>query len=121
MIKRKILVVDDDNTHLAIIRTFLVKHQFDVQVLISPLFITEFIKIYGPDLIIMDINLGDFDGRLVCDKIKADVETANIPIILLTSLSHSEIARIECLADAIMGNPFEGKFLLSNITDLIIN
>lgn len=41
-----------------------------------------------PDLVLLDINLPDLDGFEVCRRLRADPETASLPVILVTALSH---------------------------------
>jgi len=43
-----------------------------------------------PDIILLDILLPKMDGFLVLDKLKADPEVKNIPVILLTNLGQKE-------------------------------
>ena len=43
-----------------------------------------------PDIVLLDILLPKIDGFAVLDKMKADPETANIPVILLTNLGQKE-------------------------------
>jgi len=77
------------------------------------------IESFTPDLIVLDIRLSDGDGRKICDEIKIRPATMNVPVILLTALSHAEISKLECAADAIFGKSFNSDNLLLTVADLI--
>jgi len=118
MIKNKILLIDDDKFLLDALAQFLSMEKFDVKVLDQSDLIQSTISTFNPDLIILDIDLGDADGRLICDELRINEATAHIPIILLTGLSYEEIAAIDCMADAIIGKPFESSMLMLSVKEL---
>lgn len=76
-----------------------------------------------PDLIISDIMMPIMDGISLCKKIKRNVETSHIPVILLTALSKEEdkAEGIETGADMYLVKPFNTKFLISSINNLLDN
>ncbi|NJK86830.1 MAG: response regulator transcription factor [Bacteroidales bacterium] len=78
-----------------------------------------FLKI--PDLVVSDIVMPEFNGIELCKKIKSDVRTSHIPIILLTAKSeiNDQIEGIEKGADAYITKPFNIKFLFVQIDNLI--
>ena len=115
MAKKKILVIDDDLSLLEALEDFLRIEGFEVRSSPHHQSIENINKDFRPDLIILDINLGDSDGRTICDQLKNSDSTAHIPILLLTGLSYEDISEIECLADGIIGKPFESSHLLLNI------
>lgn len=119
MLKNRILVIDDDQLFLGALEAFLTNEQFYVKTLDKSWLIEETIFNFRPDLILLDIDLGQADGRLICNNLKASTATANTPIILLTGLSHSDISKIDCSADAIMGKACESSMLLFNIRQLL--
>jgi CheY-like chemotaxis protein len=48
------------------------------------------VDVYKPDLIVLDVNLPSMTGYQVCDRLRRDPNTADIPIIMLTSASSSD-------------------------------
>ncbi|MFN8257101.1 MAG: two-component regulator propeller domain-containing protein [Bacteroidales bacterium] len=76
-----------------------------------------------PDLIISDIMMPKMDGILFCRKIKGNVHTSHIPVILLTALSREEdkAEGIETGADMYLVKPFNSDFLKKAITNLLEN
>ncbi len=76
-----------------------------------------------PDLIISDIMMPIMDGITFCKKVKRNIETSHIPIILLTALSKEEdkAEGIETGADMYLVKPFNSDFLKKSIANLIDN
>ncbi|MEJ7559776.1 MAG: two-component regulator propeller domain-containing protein [Pedobacter sp.] len=70
-----------------------------------------------PKLIVSDISMPEMNGIDLCKKIKADVRTAFIPVILLTALTTEEdqLAGAESGADDYILKPFNFEILLSKI------
>lgn len=74
-----------------------------------------------PDLIVCDVMMPVMDGLTFCSKIKEDVVTSHIPVILLTARS-DESQRIEGYehgADAYITKPFNDHLLLVRISNLL--
>ena len=76
-----------------------------------------------PLIVISDIVMPEMDGYELCRSIKADEQLANIPVILLTSLSDSKdvFKGLECGADNFIVKPYDEKFLLSRIQFILAN
>ena len=76
-----------------------------------------------PDLIISDIMMPVMRGDELCKKLKSDVETSHIPIILLTALGDREsiIRGLEIKADSYVVKPFDMDVLKATITSILAN
>lgn len=74
-----------------------------------------------PDLIISDVMMPEMDGIQLCEKIKNDIRTSHIPIILLTALSsiQNKISGINSGADAYIPKPFNEDFLVAQTNNLL--
>ena len=76
-----------------------------------------------PDLIISDVLMPGELGTVLVEKLKADVRTATIPIILLTARGSAEqmVTGLDLLADAYLTKPFDMDYLLALSNNLINN
>ena len=73
-----------------------------------------------PDLIILDVMLPTMDGYRVCSRLKRDVRTQKIPIVMFTAKTQGRdvIHSAECGADAFVGKPFKPEELVDAIQRL---
>jgi signal transduction histidine kinase/AraC-like DNA-binding protein/ABC-type xylose transport system substrate-binding protein len=76
-----------------------------------------------PDLIISDVVLPEISGKELTSRLKTDVRTSHIPIILLTAQSRVEqqIEGMKNMADAYLVKPFNFAYLMENVNNLIKN
>lgn len=74
-----------------------------------------------PDLIISDIMLPGTDGINIAKRLKTDIRTSHIPIILLTARDTTEqqVEGLQTGADAYIVKPFHNKYLLARISQLL--
>jgi len=85
---KKILVVDDDNDILEVIRIILEDEGYNVTTLLDGRNTMNSIVSDRPDLILLDVMLGGIDGRDICKAIKTDDSFKSIPVIMI-SASHN--------------------------------
>lgn len=85
---QRILVVDDDQDILEVLKYILEDSGYLVDTLSDGRLIFDKINEHIPDLILLDIMLGTIDGRELCKSIKSKTETHDIPVILV-SASHT--------------------------------
>jgi len=76
-----------------------------------------------PTLVISDVMMPELDGYGLCKAIKSDERLKDIPVMLVTSLSESQdvIRGLECGADNFIRKPYEGRYLLARIEQLLMN
>ena len=117
MEKIRILVVEDEAPIQELLQFNLERNKYRVKVADSgERALTEAVK-FMPDLILLDIMLPGTDGLDVCRQLKADPETRNIPIIMLTALCEESdvVAGLELGADDYVTKPFSPRVLLARI------
>lgn len=117
MSKEKILVVDDEQDLVKLIRYHLEKDGYKVITAYNgddALFLT---RKERPELIILDLMLPGIDGLEVCRKLKADQELAHPAIIMLTAKGEeADITKgLKLGADDYMTKPFSPKELVARV------
>lgn len=78
---------------------------------------------YVPDVVVSDVMMPGMDGVECCRRLKSEMQTCHIPVILLTacSLDEQRIRGYDGGADAYISKPFNSQLLLSRIHNLIAN
>jgi len=85
-----ILIVDDNKKNLQVLGSVLHENQYRVAMAKDGPSALRLVKKKNPDLIILDIMMPDMDGFEVCERLKEDPETKEIPIIFLTAKTELE-------------------------------
>lgn len=109
----------------------------DVRTLVGSLFCDEYTVIEAangtsgiqsamyniPDLIICDVMMPGIDGLECCKRLKNEVNTSHIPVLMLTacSLDEQRVSGLNCGADAYMAKPFNSRVLIAQVKSLIEN
>jgi DNA-binding response OmpR family regulator len=123
MEKRKILIIDDEEDLVYLMKLRLEFQNFQVIPLSVSTRALETAKAEKPDLILLDIMMPEKNGYEVCKELKADKETHHIPIILFTAKAQAK-ERIADLyesvgADDYILKDFELEKLLSKVRILL--
>lgn len=86
MSKVNILIVDDTPDNLRLLSTTLTERGYKVRSVINGSMAIMGAQATPPDLILLDIKMPDMDGYEVCQKLKADQHTREIPVIFISAL-----------------------------------
>ncbi|WP_369328618.1 response regulator [Danxiaibacter flavus] len=113
-----ILVVDDDPVILHYLKIMLAKKQYKATFLSTT--DKNVVTSVGPDIILMDVWLGNEDGKEVCRSIKQNPATSSIPLIMMSSSRDAAKKCIEAGADDFILKPFDIETLLQQITSLVL-
>lgn len=89
MNKESILIVDDTPDNLRFLSTTLTKEGYEVLTAINGSVALIGARAALPDLVLLDVKMPGIDGYEVCQKLKADAETQDIPIIFLSVLDEA--------------------------------
>jgi DNA-binding response OmpR family regulator len=119
----EILIVEDSPTQALQLQYILEQHDYGVSVLTNGRDALASLHRHKPTMVISDIIMPEMDGYTLCQQIKADASLADIPVILLTSLSDPKdvIRGLECGADNFIVKPYDEDFLLSRIQYILAN
>ncbi len=118
----KILIVDDDEAITMIYSTALSKAGYDVISSTTGLGGVDKAKSEKPDLILLDQVLTDIPGNEVLRTLKADPETQNIPVVILSNYTQNqqmkEAIQIGAL-DYMLKYQIDPEYLIERVSDLL--
>ncbi|MEP0814646.1 MAG: response regulator [bacterium] len=117
MAKKQILVVDDEEDILELVRYNLVKEGYAVQCLKSAESALSYARANHPDLILLDIMLPGMNGLDACRALKSDPSTAKIPVIMLSAKGEEAdiVAGLELGAEDYITKPFSPRVLVARL------
>ena len=117
----KVLVVDDEQDILELIRHSLAKEGFEVHIAANGAQALDQARKVKPEIIIMDVMMPVMDGMEACRQLKDNPETCNIPVIFLTARSEefAELAGFEAGADDYIAKPVRNRVLLSRVKAIL--
>jgi DNA-binding response OmpR family regulator len=104
---KRILFVDDDEDLLAAMKIFLRQQGYEVAVTTSCSEGLKILETFHPDLILLDINVGSEDGRLMCRQIKEQADYEHIPVILISANEDALTTYNHYGADGFIVKPFD--------------
>lgn len=114
MSKKKVLLVDDVNLILELEKAFLKGLPVDILIARNGAEALEIVRREHPDLIYLDLNMPVMDGPTCCRVLKADPQTKDIPVIMVTTAGRQE-DELLCHAagcDDYITKPINGKIFL---------
>jgi CheY-like chemotaxis protein len=118
---KKILVVDDSVTILAMMQDILESAGYEVLSATDGQEGLDMAKKERPNLIILDVMLPKLDGYQVCSKLKLDPDYKNIPIVFLSAVAPGpgEKPGQGLNANAYIAKPFDSQALLAKVAELL--
>jgi DNA-binding response OmpR family regulator len=116
---KKILVVDDNTEIQELVAIILMAEVYEVDLLSIGDRVANSIRLFKPDLIILDIMMGELDGRVICKTLKSDPKTMAIPVILFSASHEIATAADVSKADDFIAKPFDIDVLASKVKRLI--
>lgn len=111
----QVLVVDDDTDLLEMVSMVLSSNNMKVDCINKGSLLFESVSSGKPDVVLMDIYLGDSDGRELCRQLKDSKEFRSIPVILYSAGNIPAATIQSSLADDFISKPFEVSQLLKRI------
>jgi PleD family two-component response regulator len=119
--KTVILVADDEDSMVFMLREALHSVQYDVVVAHNGEEALAKLRAQPPDLILLDVQMPKLSGYEVCRQVKSDVFLRHIPVMLLTAQAgtDSKVTGLEQGADDYVTKPFEMDELMARIRTLL--
>ncbi|MFA7364300.1 MAG: response regulator transcription factor [Aminobacteriaceae bacterium] len=121
LVRQRILVVEDEEAIRGIVTQTLLRHGYETASASDGDDALEKAFTLRPDLIILDLMLPRMDGWEVCRRLKAEKDTAFIPIIMLTARREERdvVEGLELGADDYMKKPFSLSELTARVRALL--
>lgn len=117
----KVLVIDDDDEFLTMIKLLLSLNNFDVDTANSGMEGLKKIEEFNYDLVLLDVMMPHMSGFEVLKKIRADEKFIDLPVIMLTAKGEKEdvLEGITLGANDYITKPFETEILIAKMKGLI--
>lgn len=118
---KRILIVEDTRTIPEVIKVYLLGNDYEYMYARNGEEGVRTATAEKPDLIISDIKMPVKDGFELCEEVKSDPRTRDIPVILLTSLTDQESRREgrRTGADAFLNKPINANELLDLVRSFL--
>ena len=118
---KRALIVEDDSNIAELLRLYLGKDGFEVMIAPDGGKAESMFDLFTPDVVLLDIMLPDEDGLEILGKLRANKNTAAIPVIMVTAKT-SELDKVKGLdlgADDYITKPFGVMELISRVKALL--
>ena len=121
MIKKKILVVEDEETLLELESILLTSKGYNVEVAKDGKSALELVANMKPDLVLLDIMIPEIDGFEVCRQIKANKATRHIQVVILSAKKSKDhlVMGEQAGADWYITKPFKSAMVIETIQRLL--
>jgi len=117
---KRILVVEDEAVVLEVLCDVLVRAGFAVEQAHDGSEALERLVAAQPDLLVLDIGLPDMDGWEVLKRLRGEERTRNLPVLVLTGLTHVRADQALALgADEFLGKPVSAQVLVETAARLL--
>src|SRR5688572_17776310 len=98
--RRRVLIFDDSPLALQVISSGLTEHGFEVRTAIDLIAFDRALQQFRPHLILTDLDMPEIQGGVLCRRLKADIATANTPVVLFSAAPRDKLDEIARAAGA---------------------
>jgi len=111
----KVLVIDDDLDILELVKIILTGNGINVAISNKPETVNSLLRKYHPDILLMDISMGQYDGRNICKSVKKNPDFSSLPVILFSANKIDPESVTLLNADGFLQKPFDIDSLVNTI------
>lgn len=120
---RKLLLADDSITIQKVVELVLAEEDFNIKAVNNGEEALSALASFRPDIILADVDMPKINGYQLCEKIKTNPATKDVPVILLSGAFEpldEDLAK-QVMADSYVVKPFESQELISKINAALIS
>ena len=117
----RVFVVDDIEQNVKLLEAKLTNEFYTVFTASSGIECLEKVKEIAPDIILLDVMMPEMDGFETCRRLRADPETSQIPVVMVTALSEvsDRVQGLTAGADDFITKPIDEVHLFARVKSLI--
>jgi DNA-binding response OmpR family regulator len=104
---KNIYVLEDDNDIREIIEILLTEEGYSVSGFATATSFKNEMKSSEPDIIVLDVMLPDGNGLDICNDLKSNIRTKNIPVIIMSANTNISLMKEKCKAEGFISKPFD--------------
>jgi len=121
-LRKKVLLVDDEDQLRRVMKDLLERDGYIVAEARDGVQALDQVDRFGPDVIVLDLNLPGLDGYGVLSHLRSRPATANVPVVVLTAKGDedNEVRVFELGADDFLTKPFRARALSARL-DVVLN
>ncbi len=118
--KKRILVVEDEQYIATLISQILSRNGYEVSTINNGAEALRRIEEFEPQLVVLDVSLPGMDGYQICRYLRGNAKTATLPVIMVTAMVRPSDQRqgFETGADDYLTKPFAPAELVSRVESL---
>lgn len=120
---RSVLIVDDEPMARTLLRLMLVRAGFEVLEAENGFEALDKVKQKQPDLVLLDVMMPGIDGFSVCEALRKDALTADLPVIMLSAKTDLESVNrgLRLGANKYLTKPISTEELTRQVRDVLTN
>jgi len=121
VLKQSVLIVDDEPMTRDLLRLMLERAGFDISEAEDGIDALEKIRDSAPDAVILDVMMPHMDGITVCEILRREEATVNLPVVMLSARTHMDAVAKGLLAGATryLSKPVSRQDLIQNLREVI--
>jgi len=104
---KNILVIEDEYDIMAIVTLILEEEGYHVSAMNSANHYKTRVRAAHADLVLLDLNIAGFNGKIICDYIKGQNDLKSIPVIIMSANLNANQVKEECGAEDVINKPFD--------------
>jgi CheY-like chemotaxis protein len=120
-LKQSVLIVDDESMTRNLLRLMLERAGYEIWEAADGVEALEAVRENQPDAMILDVMMPNMDGIAVCEVLRSEPETADLPVIMLSARTHLNAIESGLRAGATryLSKPISRQDLLQNVQEVI--